>query len=39
MPQLCGGTTGEQRFLQFDGRGVTAGMVLVLAAQEGMIAG
>ncbi len=41
MPQLCGGTTGEQRplFLQFDGRGVTAGMVLALAAQKGMIAG
>ncbi len=39
--QLCGGTTGEQRplFLQLDGRGVTAGMVLVLAAQEGMMAG
>ncbi len=41
MPQLCGGTTGEQRplFLQFDGRGVTAGMDLALAAQKGMIAG
>ncbi len=39
--QLCGGTMGEQRplFLQFDGRGVTAGMVLVLAAQKGMMAG
>ncbi len=35
------GTTGEQRplFLQFDGRGVTAGMDLALAAQKGMIAG
>ncbi len=32
---------GEQRplFLQFDGRGVTAGMDLALAAQKGMIAG
>ncbi len=41
MPRLCGGTTGEQRplFLQFDGRGVTAGMDLALAAQKGMIAG
>ncbi len=36
-----GGTTGEQRplFLQFHGRGVTAGMDLALAAQKGMIAG
>ncbi len=35
------GGTGEQRplFLQFDGRGVTAGMDLALAAQKGMIAG
>ncbi len=32
MPQLCGGTTGEQRPL-------FAGMDLVLAAQEGMMAG
>ncbi len=41
MPQLCGGTTGEQRllFLQLDGRGLTAGMEAVLAAQEGMMAG
>ncbi len=37
----AGGTTGEQRplFLQLDRRGVTAGMDLALAAQEGMIAG
>ncbi len=35
------GTTGEQRplFLQLDGRGVTAGMDMVLPAQEGMMAG
>ncbi len=35
------GDEGEQRplFLQFDGRGVTAGMDLALAAQKGMIAG
>ncbi len=35
------GTTGEQRplFLQLDGRGVTAGMDLALAAQEGMMPG
>ncbi len=41
MPQLCGGTRGEQRplFLQPGGRGVTAGMDLALAAQEGMMAG
>ncbi len=46
MPRLCGGTAGEQRnrsrmplFLQFGGRGVTAGMDLALAAQKGMIAG
>ncbi len=41
MPQLCGGTAGEQRplFLRFDGRDVTAGMDLALAAQKGMIAG
>ncbi len=41
MPQLCGGTTGEQRplFLQPGGRGLTAGMDMVLAAQEGMMAG
>ncbi len=41
MPQLCGGTAGEQRplFFQFGGRGVTAGMDLALAAQKGMIAG
>ncbi len=41
MPQHYGGTTGEQRplFLQFHGRGVTAGMDLALAAQKGMIAG
>ncbi len=41
MPQLCGGTAGEQRplFLQFGGRGVTAGMDLALAAQKGMMAG
>ncbi len=41
MPQLCGGTTGEQQplFLQLDGRGVTAGLGLALAAQEGMMAG
>ncbi len=32
MPQLCGGTTGEQRPL-------FAGMDLVLASQEGMMAG
>ncbi len=38
---ICSMGGGEQRplFLQFDGRGVTAGMVLVLAAQKGMIAG
>ncbi len=37
----AGGTTGEQRplFLRFDGRGVTAGMDLALAAQKGMMAG
>ncbi len=41
MPQLCGGTTGDQRplFLQLDGRGLMAGMDMVLAAQEGMMAG
>ncbi len=41
MPQHYGGTTGEQRplFLQFHGRGVTAGMDLALAAQKGMIVG
>ncbi len=41
MPQLCGGTAGEQRplFLHFHGRDVTAGMDLALAAQKGMIAG
>ncbi len=41
MPQLCGGTAGEQRplFLHFHGRGVTAGMDLALAAQKGMTAG
>ncbi len=41
MPPLFGGTTVEQRplFLQFSGRGVTAGMGLALAAQKGMIAG
>ncbi len=41
MPQLCGGMTGEQRplFLQPGGRGMTAGMDMVLAAQEGMMAG
>ncbi len=41
MPQHYGGMTGEQRplFLQFHGRGVTAGMDLALAAQKGMIAG
>ncbi len=41
MPQLCGGTAGEQRplFLHFHGRGVTAGMDLALAAQKGMIVG
>ncbi len=40
MPQLCGGRRGSRPlFLQFDGRGVTAGMDLVLAAQKGMIAG
>ncbi len=35
------GDDGEQRplFLQFDGRGVTAGMDLALAAQKGMMAG
>ncbi len=35
------GDAGEQRplFLQFGGRGVTAGMDLALAAQKGMIAG
>ncbi len=38
---LRGGGAGEQQplFLQLHGRGVTAGMVLVLAAQKGMIAG
>ncbi len=41
MPQLCGGGGVEQRplFLQFDGRGMMAGMDLALAAQKGMIAG
>ncbi len=36
MPQLCGGTAGEQRplFLHFHGRGVTAGMDLALAARR-----
>ncbi len=41
MPQLYGGTTGEQLplFLQPGGRSLTAGMDMVLAAQEGMMAG
>ncbi len=41
VPRLCGGAAGERRplFLQFGGRGVTAGMDLALAAQKGMIAG
>ncbi len=41
MPQLCGGTTGEQRplFLQPSGRSLTAGMDMVLAAREGMMPG
>ncbi len=33
------GDDGGALFLQFDGRGVTAGMDLALAAQKGMIAG
>ncbi len=38
---LRGGGGGAQRplFLQLDGRGLTAGMDMVLAAQEGMMAG
>ncbi len=40
MPRLCGGGGGQRPlFLQFGGRGVTAGMDLALAAQKGMIAG
>ncbi len=38
-PQLWGGGEQQPLFLQLNGRGVTAGMVLVLAAQEGMMAG
>ncbi len=41
MPQLCGGTTGEQQplFLQPGERSLTAGMDMVLAAREGMMTG
>ncbi len=40
MPRLRGDDGGAAAlFLQFDGRGVTAGMDLALAAQKGMIAG
>ncbi len=41
MPMLCGGAAGEQRplFLRPGGRGLLAGMVAVLAAQGGLVAG